>query len=189
MRIISGKNGGQLIKVPKNFKLRPTTDRSKEGVFNIISSYFNYDDLNVLDLFSGTGSISYEFASRGTKKITAIDLNSKHTNFIKSQSKRFNYDLQVIKFDVFKYLSVDKKNEYDIIFLDPPYMLELNKYISIIYKIFDFNMLKLNGFIIVEHSNKIDLDSIEMFYMKRKYGGCYFSIFKNINNWKPELYL
>ena len=91
MRIISGKNGGQIINIPKKFKLRPTTDRSKEGLFNIISNYFNYENLNVLDLFSGTGNISYEFASRGTKNITVVDSNAKHVKFIKSQSKKFNF--------------------------------------------------------------------------------------------------
>ena len=90
MRIISGSNGGQTIKVPKNFKLRPTTDQSKEGIFNIISNYYDYKNLEVLDLFSGTGNISYEFASRGAKYIRAIEINFKHYNFIKSEIKEEN---------------------------------------------------------------------------------------------------
>ena len=181
MRIISGKNGGQIINVPKNFKLRPTTDRSKEGLFNIISNYFNYENLNVLDLFSGTGNISYEFASRGTKNITVVDSNARHVKFIKSQSVKFNFKFNIIKADVFKYLrSFDNENfNYDIIFSDPPYDLDFKKYEAIIYKIFEFNMLKSDGIIIIEHSNKIELDSIKTFYMKRKYGSCFFSFFKN----------
>ena len=183
MRIISGKNGGQIINIPKKFKLRPTTDRSKEGLFNIISNYFNYENLNVLDLFSGTGNISYEFASRGTKNITVIDSNAKHVKFIKFQSKKFNFKFNIIKTDVFKYLrSCNSDNfNYDIIFSDPPYDLDLKKYKTIIYKIFEFKMLKTDGIVIIEHSNKIELDSIKTFYMKRKYGGCFFSFFKNSN--------
>ena len=182
MRIISGKNGGQIIKIPKKFKLRPTTDRSKEGIFNIISNYFNYENLIVLDLFSGTGNISYEFASRGTKNITVVDSNAKHIKFIKSQSEKFNYKFNIIKNDVFSYLkSYDNENfSYNIIFADPPYDLELKKYEAIINKIFKFKMLKIDGIIILEHSNKIELDSIKTLYMKRKYGGCFFSFFKNI---------
>ena len=183
MRIISGKNRGQIINIPKKFKLRPTTDRSKEGIFNIISNYFNYKNLIVLDLFSGTGNISYEFASRGTKNITVVDSNTKHLKFIKSQSEKFNFKFNIIKSDVFRYLrkcSNDNCN-YDIIFSDPPYNLGLKKYETIINIIFEFKLLKTDGIIILEHSNKIELDSIKTFYMKRKYGSCFFSFFKNIN--------
>ena len=180
MRIISGKNGGQIIKIPKKFKLRPTTDRSKEGIFNIISNFFDYENLIVLDLFSGTGNISYEFASRGTNNITVVDSNTKHVKFIKSQSEKFNFKFNIIKTDVFRYLRSCNNNDcnYDIIFADPPYNLDLNKYENIIYKIFEFKLLKNDGIIIIEHSNKIRLDSIKTFYMKRKYGGCFFSFFK-----------
>ena len=106
MRIISGLNGGQTIKVPKNFKLRPTTDQSKEGIFNIISNYYDVDKLEVLDLFSGTGNISYEFASRGAKYVRAVEINFKHYNFIRSENRRMNLNIDVIKSDVFKYLNI-----------------------------------------------------------------------------------
>ena len=85
MRIISGLNSGQKIIIPKNFNLRPTTDKSKEGIFNILSNYFDFYNVEVLDLFSGTGNMSYEFASRGAKYIRAVEINFKHYNFIRSE--------------------------------------------------------------------------------------------------------
>ncbi|MEC7877016.1 MAG: RsmD family RNA methyltransferase, partial [Bacteroidota bacterium] len=115
MRIISGLNGGQKIIIPKNFNLRPTTDKSKEGIFNILSNYFDFYNVEVLDLFSGTGNMSYEFASRGAKYIRAVEINFKHYSFIKSEIKRMNLNIDVIKSDVFKYLNVNS-DKFDIIF-------------------------------------------------------------------------
>ena len=184
MRIIGGNSGGIRINFPKNLNLRPTTDRCKEALFNILNNEFDFNSIKILDLFSGTGGISYEFASRGTKNITVVDSNAKHVKFIKSQSEKFNFKFNIIKTDVFKYLrSCDNDNfNYDIIFSDPPYDLDLKKYKAIIYKIFEFKMLKTDGIIIIEHSNKIELDSIKKFYMKRKYGSCFFSFFKNLSS-------
>ena len=182
MRIISGLNGGQTIKVPKNFKLRPTTDQSKEGIFNIISNYYDVDKLEVLDLFSGTGNISYEFASRGAKYVRAVEINFKHYNFIRSENRRMNLNIDVIKSDVFKYLNVNN-DQFDIIFADPPYNFDINKYEIIIDKIFKSKIINYHGLLIIEHSNKIELNNINNYYQTRKYGGCFFSFFKNANNW------
>jgi len=181
MRIISGSNGGQTIKVPKNFKLRPTTDQSKEGIFNIISNYYDYNNLEVLDLFSGTGNISYEFASRGAKYVRAIEINFKHYNFIKSEIKRMKLNIDVIKSDVFKYLNVSN-DQFDIIFADPPYSFDLKKYELIIDKIFKSKIINNNGLLVIEHSNKIELNRLKKYHETRKYGGCYFTFFKNIKN-------
>lgn len=181
MRIISGLNGGQSIKVPKNFKLRPTTDQSKEGIFNIITNYYDIEDLEVLDLFSGTGNISYEFSSRGAKYIRSVEMNFKHYNFIKSEIKRMNLNIDVIKSDVFKYLNVNN-DQFDIIFADPPYNFDIKKYKFIIDKIFKSKIINYNGLLIIEHSNKIKLNDFKKYYNTRKYGGCFFSFFKNINN-------
>lgn len=180
MRIISGLNGGQTIKVPKNFKLRPTTDQSKEGVFNIISNYYNVENLEVLDLFSGTGNISYEFASRGAKYIRAVEINFKHYYFIKSETKRMNLNIDVIKSDVFKYLNVNN-DQFDIIFADPPYNFDIKKYEFIIDIIFKSKTITNNGLLIIEHSNKIELNNFNKYYQTRKYGGCFFTFFKNTN--------
>ena len=181
MRIISGLNGGQTIKVPKNFKLRPTTDQSKEGIFNIISNYYDVDKLEVLDLFSGTGNISYEFASRGAKYVRAVEINFKHYNFIRSENRRMNLNIDVIKSDVFKYLNINN-DQFDIIFADPPYNFDINKYEIIIDKIFKSKIINYHGLLIIEHSNKIELNNFKKYYQKRKYGGCFFSFFKNVIN-------
>ena len=115
--------------------MRPTTDKSKEGIFNILSNYFDFNNIEVLDLFSGTGNISYEFASRGAKYIRAVEIYFKHYCFIKSEIKRMNLNIDVIKSDVFKYLNLNN-DQFDIIFADPPYNFDINKYELIIGKIF-----------------------------------------------------
>ncbi len=180
MRIISGLNGGQKIKIPKNFNLRPTTDKSKEGIFNILSNYFDFNNIEVLDLFSGTGNISYEFASRGVKYIRAVEINFKYYNFIKSEIKRMNLNIDVIKSDAFKYLNVNN-DQFDIIFADPPYNFDIMKYKLIIDKIFKSKIINNHGLLIIEHSNKIELNNFKKYFQTRKYGGCFFSFFKNTN--------
>ena len=119
MRIISGKNRGKKIIIPKNLPVRPTTDQSKEAVFNIINNSYYFEDLNVLDLFSGSGNISYEFASRGVKNIRCVDNNSNCTMFINKISNELNFNLKVTKNSTLKYLT-SCLEQFDIIFFDPP---------------------------------------------------------------------
>ena len=177
MRIISGSNGGQTIKVPKNFKLRPTTDQSKEGIFNIISNYYDVDKLEVLDLFSGTGNISYEFASRGAKYVRAVEINFKHYNFIRSENRRMNLNIDVIKSDVFKYLNVNN-DKFDIIFADPPYNFSNKQYIEMVNQIKEFDILNNDGEIIIEHSSNISLFNSNEKIEERKYGSSVLTIIK-----------
>ena len=120
MRIISGLYKGRKIVAPKNLPVRPTTDMSKEALFNILNNQYYFDDISVLDLFSGTGNISYEFASRGTENITAVDSHYDCIKFISQTAESFEMLLQTIKSDVFKFLETNK-NKYDIIFAAPPY--------------------------------------------------------------------
>ncbi|NOR86449.1 MAG: methyltransferase, partial [Bacteroidales bacterium] len=125
MRIISGTLGRRRIQTPKNLKLRPTTDIAKEGLFNILSNRYFFDELNVLDLFSGTGSISFEFISRGAISVTAVEKNIIHFKFITSVKKDYEMEnLQTYKTDVFKFLEYNSQS-YDLIFADPPFDLEL----------------------------------------------------------------
>ena len=144
MKIISGYRGGQFIKVPKTIKVRPTTGKSKEGIFNILNNSFEFENLKVLDLFSGTGNMSYEFASRGAKYIRAVEINFKHYSFIKSEIKRMNLNIDVIKSDVFKYLNINN-DQFDIIFADPPYNYDINKYEIIIDKIYKSKIINNHG--------------------------------------------
>ena len=172
MRIISGSNGGQTIKVPKNFKLRPTTDQSKEGIFNIISNYYDVDKLEVLDLFSGTGNISYEFASRNAKKITAVDKNIKCTNFINKMSLELDFNIKTITSDCFNFV-LNTSDKFDIIFLDPPY--NYNKYHEIKDLILEKKIIENNGCLIIEHDKRTIFDDKNI--EKRKYGSVFFTMF------------
>src|SRR6476620_10152238 len=108
---------------PKNLPVRPTTDMSKEALFNILNNHFNFSELKVLDLFAGTGNISYEFASRGSEDITCIDGDFGCVAFINKTAKEFEFNIMAIKSDVIKFLEKHKGN-YDIIFADPPYGMD-----------------------------------------------------------------
>jgi len=124
MRIISGKYKGKTINAPKNLPVRPTTDFAKEGLLNIVTNSFDFENLNVLDLFSGTGNMTYEFASRGAKNILCIDQNNHCINFINKTIKTLDFkNIKAFKNDVFRYLN-QYQQTFDIIFADPPYALE-----------------------------------------------------------------
>ena len=175
MRIISGDLKGILINAPKGLPVRPTTDRAKESLFNIIDNNFNIDELTVLDLFSGTGNIAYEFASRGAQKITAVDLNFKCVEFIKSMKVKHHMQaLEVIKKDAFVFLK-STPNTYNIIFADAPYAhRDINQLPKIVA---ERNLLNTKGWLIVEHETTLDLDQEPNFSHKRVYGQSCFSFF------------
>lgn len=176
MRIISGLHKGKAIVAPKNLPVRPTTDFAKEALFNIIENNFNTDELDVLDLFSGTGNISYEFASRGAKSITSVDQNFNCYSFIKRTAKELNLSsIQVLKADVFKFLYSHKK-QYEFIFADPPYNIKNIDEIAAL--VFQFNLLKEDGWLIIEHDKRTDLSKHPNFSQLRKYGNVNFSAFK-----------
>ena len=151
MRIISGKHKGRRLVAPKNLPVRPTTDMCKESLFNILNNYFNFHGLKVLDLFSGTGNISYEFASRGAGPITSVDGDMGCVNYIKKTATELDLDISVIKSDVFKFLEKSKAS-YDIIFADPPYDLSQENFEKIIQLIFENELLDEEGMLIIEHS-------------------------------------
>src|SRR5690554_2337438 len=117
MRIISGKYKGRRINATKNLPVRPTTDLSKEALLNIVNVYFRFAGLKVLDLFAGTGNISYEFASRGAEPVVSVDTDYGCVNFIKKTAQQFDMDITAIKSDVYKFLERNK-SEYDLIFAD-----------------------------------------------------------------------
>jgi len=135
MRIISGSHKGRRLRAPKNLPVRPTTDRSKEALFNILQNQYEWSEIKTLDLFSGTGNISYEFASRGVSSVTAVDQNRFCTAFISKSSKELELEIQVIQSDVFKFIK-DCSLEFDLIFADPPYDIGEEKYFELIELIF-----------------------------------------------------
>jgi 16S rRNA (guanine966-N2)-methyltransferase len=124
VRIISGVYKGKRLYPGKSFKARPTTDFAKENIFNVISNYFDFDQLQVLDLFSGTGSITYEFASRGCRVVDSVEINSRYHAFIKKTCDELHLEqVKAIRADAFRFLKQTPR-QYDIIFADPPYDLE-----------------------------------------------------------------
>ena len=177
MRIVSGLYKGRLIHPPKNFSARPTTDFAKENLFNVLNNHVDFEELEVLDLFSGTGSISYEFASRGSKHIISVENNFKHFRFIKQTCELLSIkQIKAIKTDVFRYIK-SCTSTFDIIFADPPYQLENIEEIPGL--ILDKKLLKKDGWLIVEHGDKTNFSKHACFKEIRKYGGVNFSIFEN----------
>jgi len=177
MRIISGTHKGRRITPDKNFSARPTTDFAKENLFNILNNMIDFNGLKVLDLFSGTGSISYEFASRGAKEIVIAELNYKHYVFIKKTAKELGFNnFKVFKVNAFTACRKLKGQKFDMIFADPPYKLETIE--DIPNAIFDNELLADNGLAILEHSEKYDFSKHKYFLEHREYGSVNFSIFK-----------
>lgn len=177
MRIISGKYKGRRISPPKNLPVRPTTDMSKEALFNVLNNHFNFSELKILELFAGTGSISYEFASRGSAPILCVDGDMGCVNFIKKTAKEFDFDITALKSDVFKFLEKHTGN-YDIIFADPPYGMEQKEFEKIVELIFENELLDEEGMLVVEHSKYTKLDQMSNFSFQKSYGGSVFSFFE-----------
>lgn len=177
MRIISGQYKGRRISAPKKLPVRPTTDMAKESLFNILNNQYYFDEISVLDLFSGTGNISYEFASRGTEQITAVDENYGCIKFISETSENFDMSISTIKSDVFKYL--EKVNQkFTIIFADPPYDFPIEEFSKIPELVFANELLTEDGLLIVEHSKHSDLSLLANYSHSKSYGGNRFSFFE-----------
>lgn len=176
MRIISGIYKGRRITAPKKLPVRPTTDMAKEALFNILNNQYYFDDISVLDLFSGTGNISYEFASRGTEQITAVDDNYGCIKFINETSEAFEMSISTIKSDVFKFLEKSKQ-KHTIIFADPPYNFEVEAFSKIPELVFENHLLEEDGLLIVEHSKHTDFGHLEHYSHSKSYGGNMFSFF------------
>lgn len=177
MRIISGDFKGRRIKTPKNLEVRPTTDMAKEALFNILNNQYYFDEVSVLDLFAGSGNISYEFASRGSKSITAVDSNFTNIKFIKETSELFAMPIQSLRIDVFKYLET-LKDRFDIIFADPPYAIPVEEFEKIVNLVFNNETLNEGGSLIIEHSKRTDLSNLDHYTLSKNYGGSAFSFFK-----------
>ena len=176
MRIISGKYKGKRLVAPKKLPVRPTTDYAKEALFNILMNRINFEKITLLDLFAGTGNISYEFGSRGTKDLTAIDSHYGCIKYINSISEELNFLIKTIKLDVFKYLTTTSY-KFSVIFADPPYHISTDDFMLIVNTVFKRDLLDNGGFWIIEHSKHSDLSSNQYFTEARRYGGSVFSFF------------
>lgn len=176
MRIISGKYRGRSINPPKNLRARPTTDFAKENLFNVLNNLIDYEEADVLDLFSGTGSISYEFASRGARSVTSVEINAVHHNFIRQTARELSAtNIYPVKANAFLYLKSCPKS-FDVVFSDAPYDLEGSS--EIVNLVLNGNILKPDGIFIFEHSDRYDFSQDEYFWQLRNYGSIHFSMFR-----------
>jgi 16S rRNA (guanine(966)-N(2))-methyltransferase RsmD len=166
-----------VIHAPGNLPVRPTTDFAKTALFNILNNQFSFDELAVLDLFCGTGNITYEFASRGCEKIVTVDVHAACVKFVKETCAKFSLSgIQTIKADVFKFLE-SCNQKFDIIFADPPYEMDNIERVAVL--VFGKQLLNDNGWLIIEHQAKRTLQVASIPYELRVYSNCAFSIFKN----------
>ena len=179
MRIIGGKYKGRRIVPHGNFKARPTTDFAREGLFNILNNRVDFETVNVLDLFSGTGSISYEFASRGAASVHLVEKDPNHISGIKQTIKEFNIEnIKPIRIDVKAYLKTCSVR-YDIVFADPPYELSWLRELPDL--VIEAGVIKEEGFFILEHPKTLSFASHKSFFEHRNYGGVNFSFFRLMN--------
>lgn len=176
MRIIGGELRGKSIIPPSGFSARPTTDFAKEGLFNILSNQFDFSQCRILDLFSGTGSISYEFASRGCPEIYSIEMNPLHASFIKKNAAKLGIKgINVVHHNVFDFLGICRL-DFDIIFADPPYDIEGLG--SIPEKVLSKPLLKEGGILVVEHPDAYSFSENPRFFKEKRYGNVHFSFFE-----------
>lgn len=177
MRIVSGAHKGRRIVTPKNLPVRPTTDMAKEALFNVLNNYFELENLKILDLFSGTGNMSYEFASRGCGSITSVDQHQACVAFIQKTANELEFPIQVIKKNVFDFLK-QKGQKFDIIFADPPYDLAQEDFEKLVIDIYENEYLDEAGMLIVEHSKFTKLEHLMHYSFAKKYGNTTFSFFE-----------
>lgn len=175
MRIIRGKYGRRRFDVPTNITARPTTDFARENIFNVLENMVDFEGLEALDLFAGTGAVSFEFLSRGCANVTCVEKSATQFNFIKKVKEQLRDDnLIMVRGDVFRFVETAAR-KYDIIFADPPY--DLPNFAEVPERIFSSKMLKDDTIVIIEHSKKYDFSHLPHFYEQRVYGSVNFSIF------------
>jgi 16S rRNA (guanine966-N2)-methyltransferase len=176
MRIISGFLGGRRIHPPSKMPYtRPTTDIAKEGLFNILQNNLDFEELKTLDLFGGTGNISYELASRGVRDLTIVERDTQMFAFIKKNAEDLKLEnFKVVKSEVFKYIE-NCKEQFDFIFAGPPYALTTIDELPRL--IIEKKLLKLGGTFVLEHTPRNDYKDFPFFKMARNYGTTIFSFF------------
>ena len=176
MRIISGTYGGRRLSPPKNITARPTTDFAKESLFNLLNNRIDFEGIDVLDLFAGTGGIGIECMSRGAREVTAVEIAHVQQNWIISCCKQLGIrNLSVIRGDVFKFLSACR-TKYDLIFADPPYALEQLPTLPDV--ILGQDILKEDGWLVIEHGKDTNFTSHLRHVETRTYGSVHFSFFQ-----------
>jgi 16S rRNA (guanine966-N2)-methyltransferase len=175
MRIIGGQLKGLKLNPPANLPVRPTTDKAKEALFNILQNQVELEGIKVLDLFTGTGNVGFEFASRYAESVLCVDRSFLCVKYVADTAKQHKLDnIKTFKADVFKYLEQETE-QYDIIFADPPY--DISRIPEIATIVFDRNLLVTDGLLIVEHQSMQNLSNHPAFTAQRRYGHSSFSFF------------
>jgi 16S rRNA (guanine966-N2)-methyltransferase len=176
LRIIGGRYRGRRLEPPSGFRARPTTDFAREALFNILNNRIDFESITVLDLFSGTGSISYEFASRGVASVHLVEKDIRHINGIRKIIRDVGFEnIKSIHIDVKAYLKACSVN-YDVIFADPPY--ELSWLSELPDLVLNAGILKSEGFFILEHPKGLNFNGHKNLFEHRSYGSVNFSFFK-----------
>lgn len=176
MRIIGGKLKGKVILPPAGYKARPTTDFAKEGLFNILDNEYEFADLKVLDLFGGTGSIAFEFASRGASRVYCVEMARENASFIKLEALRLGLsNVTMVRDNVFDFLPICRE-KFDIIFADPPYALDGIE--SLPDTVFSLGLLHPECYFILEHGSEHSFVNHPRFVKERTYGRVHFSFFQ-----------
>lgn len=176
MRIIGGSLRGKTIPVPAGYRARPTTDFAREGLFNILDNEYDFTDLSVMDLFGGTGAISYEFASRGAGKVHCVEMLPRNADFIRSQVARLGLGdrITVVRHNVFDFIGICRLG-FDIVFADPPYAMEGVD--TLPDRVLSSGLLYPGCYFILEHSGEYSFGEHPSFVKERRYGNVHFTFF------------
>lgn len=176
MRIIRGKYGRRRFDVPTNITARPTTDFARENIFNVIENLIDIDGIRALDLFAGTGAVTFELLSRGAAAVTAVEKASTQYRFIARVAEMLNDpNLRLVRGDVFKFLNSCPSQTYDLVFADPPY--DMPRFDEVAPMVIEREIVRPGGIFIIEHSRQRDYSSLPNFHSHRAYGSVNFSIF------------
>jgi 16S rRNA (guanine966-N2)-methyltransferase len=176
LRIIGGKYKGRIIEIKRNFKSRPTTDFAREGLFNILANFIDFETVRVLDLFGGSGSISLEFVSRGCSSVDVVDIDFHSLETIHEMAAKLGVTaITTIRSDSLTYLKSCRK-KYDIIFADPPYAMKELKELP--GRVMESSLLEADGRFILEHPGRFDFSGNPHFMDSRRYGNVNFSFFR-----------
>lgn len=180
MRIISGKYGRRRFDVPTNITARPTTDMARENIFNVIANRIDLEGLDALDLFAGTGAVSFELLSRGCGSVTSVEKAAVQSRFISKVVKELGAaGHRLVKGDVFKFVETAPRDSFDFVFADPPY--DHPRFGEIPALILGSGIVRPGGLVIVEHSSRFDFSDLPGFVDHRAYGGVNFSLFEISN--------
>ncbi|SEL86768.1 RsmD family RNA methyltransferase [Parapedobacter koreensis] len=176
MRIIGGSHGGLRLNPPSILPVRPTTDMAKEALFNVLENRIDFDGIAALDLFSGTGNIAFELASRGAASVMAVDIHFKCVQYINTTAQKLNLTaIKALKADVLKFIPTCK-DQFDLVFIDPPY--ELPQLPQLPSRIFAAGMLKPGGWLVLEHATARKIEAQVHLVETRKYGYSSFSFYQ-----------